>query len=133
MKNVFVVIVNMLLFFFLADVLGNIMNIADGTLFGKILVGLIFGVVIMLIPNILKFFKLPVTNASSFLLGIIVTFAFFLIANMAKLITISTGSLSFGIAFLPPISLPNATMTIVFLSILATALSIGLEMLNKKK
>lgn len=138
MKNIFTVVLNMLLFFFIVGVLSPAITvkgfIAGTSVLNSVIIGLIFGIFMMLIPNILKFFKLPINNGSLFLMGIIVSFAFFFLGiYLFNFISVNATSVDLGVPLLTSIRLQDRTVALVFLSIVSTALSIGMEVLNKKK
>ncbi len=135
MKTVFIVLLNMLLFFFLVGIFGNALQVSRGTLIDKVIVGLIFGIFMAMIPSMLKFFKLPVSGGSLLLMGIIVSFVFFFLGMyIFNFIVISPkSSITFGIPFIDPINLPDRTFTLVFLSLVAAFSSIGLQLMEKGK
>ncbi len=136
MRNLYVLIRNMLLFFFLVVVFSGPLLIRNGTFLDKLLVGLLFGLFMMLIPNVLKFFKLPVNNGSLLLMGVIVAFLFFFVAlynPFLPLITVVGGNVDLGLGFIQPIKLQDKTVALVFLSLVSAVISIGLEILSKKK
>ena len=134
MRNIYVLIRNMLLFFFLVVVFSGPLLIRNGTFLDKLLVGLLFGLFMMLIPNILKFFKLPVNSGSLILMGVIVAFVFYFVAlYVFNFITVVGGSVDLGLGFIEPIKLQDKTVALVFLSLVSALASIGLEILGKKK
>lgn len=72
---------NALVFFFFANVFSGIQlgRGGDEVVISQIIVSLIFGIVIGLIPNILKFFKIQVTVMTSILLALVLIFIFFFV------------------------------------------------------
>lgn len=134
MRNIYVLIRNMLLFFFLVVVFSGPLLIRNGTFLDKLLVGLLFGLFMMLIPNILKFFKLPVNSGTLILMGVITAFVFYFVAlYVFNFITVVGGSVDLGLGFIDPIKLQDKTVALVFLSLVSAVFSIGLEILGKKK
>ncbi|MEP7104162.1 MAG: hypothetical protein ABI721_05655 [Candidatus Dojkabacteria bacterium] len=140
MHKVFVVILNMLIFFFLVVILspniqvGSVFGIPANSVMNSILVGLIFGVFIMLIPNLLKFLKLPESAGSMLLMGVIVCFIFFFVGiYLFGFVGVNNQSVNLGLPFLSPIVLQDRTVALVFLSIVSALVSTGMEILSKKK
>jgi len=134
MRTVYVILRNMLLFFFLVVIFGGALRINRGSVLDELIVALVFGIFMAVIPNILKFFKLPVNAGSLILMGIIVSFVFFFVGlYVFNFITITGQNIVLGISFLDPIVLRDKTFTLVILSLVAAALSIGLEIMSTKK
>ncbi|MFS8130460.1 MAG: hypothetical protein ACMG57_00625 [Candidatus Dojkabacteria bacterium] len=140
MQKIFTVILNMLIFFFLVVVLspniqvGSVFGIAPNSVVNSVLVGIIYGIFIMLIPNFLKFLKLPVNGGSMILMGIIVSFIFFFVGiYIFGFVGVNNQPVNLGLALVSPIILQDRTVALVFLSIVSALVSIGMEMLNKKK
>lgn len=134
MRNVYVTLRNMMLFFFLVVVFGGALRINNGRVLDEIIVALVFGIFMSLIPNILKFFKLPVNPGSLILMGVIVSFVFFFVGlYLFSFINITGQSIVLGISFIDPIVLPDKTFTLVILSVVAAVFSIGLELMSQKK
>lgn len=135
MRNIYVILLNMLIFFFLVGVLNPAIGVTgNNSVVSKILVGLLFGVFMMLIPNVLKFLKLPVNGGSMLLMGIIVSFLFyFLSIYLFQLIIVQAANINLGIPLVGPIVLGDRTVALVFLSLVSAVLSIGLDAIGKKK
>lgn len=76
MSKLYTIIINTLLFFFIVTVVNGVV-ISGGTVVGKTLAGLVFGLLIMLVPLVLKFFKITVNAASQLLLATLISFLFF--------------------------------------------------------
>jgi len=133
MKNVYVTLRNMMLFFFLVVIFGGALRINNGKVLDEIIVALVFGVFMSFIPNILKFLKLPVNPGSMILMGVIVSFVFFFVGlYLFNFINIIGQTIVLGISFLDPIVLPDKTFTLVVLSLVAAIFSIGLELMSQK-
>src|SRR5690606_4983292 len=101
MRQLFSVLLNLLIFFFLIGIFGSAISVVGGnTVLNKVLVGLLFGVFMMLVPNILKFFKLPVNGGSQLLMGILVSFVFyFLSLYILNFIMITGSRIDLGLSF----------------------------------
>lgn len=140
MQKVFTVILNMLIFFFLVVVLspniqvGSVFGIASNSVINSILVGLIYGTLIMLVPNFLKFLKLPDNGGAMVLMGVIVSFIFFFVGiYVFGFVGVNYQPVDLGISTVSPIFLKDRTVALVFLSIVSAVVSVGMGMLNKRK
>lgn len=135
MRNLYIVFRNVLVFCFVIVVFGASNILKDNSVASILGVGIVFGVSMMLVPNILKFFKLPVNNGSHFLMSIIISFLFFFIGlyifNFLKIP--SGGSIDFGISFIPPLKLQDRTVALVILSLFTTITSSLLDYLGRQK
>ncbi|MEO6728678.1 MAG: hypothetical protein ABIM99_02025 [Candidatus Dojkabacteria bacterium] len=140
MQKVFTVILNMLIFFFLVVILspnivvGSVFGIAANSVVNSILIGLIYGVLIMLVPNFLKFLKLPDNGGAMILMGIIVSFIFFFVGlYIFGFVGVNNQPVNLGLALVSPIILQDRTVALVFLSVVSAVVSIGMGMLNRNK
>ena len=140
MQKIFTVILNMLIFFFLVVVLspniqvGSVFGIAANSVVNSVLVGLIYGLLIMLVPNFLKFLKLPDNGGAMILMGIIVSFIFFFVGiYIFGFVGVNYQPVNLGLALVSPIILQDRTVALVFLSVVSAVVSIGMGMLNKRK
>ena len=140
MHKVFTVILNMLIFFFLVVVLspniqvGSVFGIPANSVVNSVLVGLIYGILIMLVPNFLKFIKLPDNGGAMVLMAIIVSFLFFFVGiYIFGFVGVNNQPVNLGITLVGPILLQDRTVALVFLSIVSAVVSVGMGMLNKKK
>lgn len=126
---------NALLFYFIVTVFSGGIRIAGGSnLLLNIIAGLIFGALMASIPAMLKFFKLPVTNASFLLMCLVVTFIFYflLFSGFLGLGSIAPTTINFGFAG-AVVVLVGQVQTMVAATI-ATALGVvGMEALSGKK
>lgn len=132
MKFIYTTVINALLFFFMVNIFNGI-RIGDGTVAVTIVAGLVFGVFIAAIPTILKFFKLPVTSASTFLVALIVIFIFLFLLYSQFL---GMGSLTGTNVLLASggarINL-GAVQTMVAATVFTSLAVLGLEALSKQK
>lgn len=134
MRTVYLTLVNMLLFFFIAEIFGGALLINRGEVIDKIVVGIIFGFFMAMVPHILKFFKLPVNGGSLFLMSLIVAFLFFFLGlYIFNFITITGKSIALGISLLDPIVLPDRTFALVTLTLVTALSSVGLSVIDKRK
>jgi hypothetical protein len=130
MKNLYVVIVNALLFFFIVQIVNGI-RISNGTVISTIFVGLLFGLTMMMVPIILRFFKISVTTGSRMLLALVLSFLFFFLIHtgFASIGKITGSTINFGIG--DPIKLAGSLETLMVASIVSALSSIGLQRLSE--
>lgn len=131
MKNIYIVIVNALLFFFVATIIDGI-RIANGSVLSKILLGLAFGLLVMLVPTILKFFKISVTTGSKMLLTLVLTFLFFFLLHtgFGGFASITASTIDLGIGS-DPIRLPGSLETLMVAALTSALASVGLQRLSE--
>lgn len=131
MKDVYVILRNMLLFFFLVAIFDGTIVVMENTVVDKTLVGLGFGLVMMLLPNMLKFFKLPVNNGSMLLLGVIVSFAFYFVGlYLMDFVAITGNYVNLGISDIN-IKFEDRTVALVVLSVTSALASVFLDTMSK--
>jgi len=125
----------MLVFFFLITVFGAGNILRDSSLANTIGIGLVYGILMMLIPNILKFLKLPVNTGSLILMAILISFLFFFTGlYILGIFTVPAGGvIDFGIAFISPLVMADRTVALVVLTIFSALASVGLEVLSKAR
>ena len=136
MKRIFVILLNLLVFFFVMNIFTPTIQVQGISGFtqtiNSIVVGLIYGICMMMVPNILKFFKLSVQTSSMYLMSIFVSFLFFFISRyFFNLINLGTGNITIIPGII--ISLPDQTVTIVFLSIITAIFSVSMLKLSGNK
>ncbi len=136
MKKFFVVLLNMLVFFFVMNIFAPTIQVKGIPGFtqniNSILVGLLYGFFMMLVPNILKFFKLGVQTSAIYLMSVLVSFIFFFASKyLLNLINLGQGN----ITIIPgmTITLLDQTVTIVFLSIFTSIFSVSMIKLSSSK
>ncbi len=131
MKNLYVVLVNTLLFFFIATVIDGI-SISGGTVLSIVLVGVIFGVLMMLIPAILKFFKISVNTGSRMLMALVMSFLFFFLlhSGFGGIATITGSSIDLGLGS-APIKLAGSLETLMVAALTTALASVGLQRLSE--
>lgn len=133
MYYVYVTLRNMLLFFFLVSVFSGTILVRDNTVFDKVLVGVIFGIVMAALPAMLKFFKLPLNTGTLLLVGTIASFLFFFFGlYVIEFITITGGTVDVGISDLD-FTFEDRTVALVVLSAIAAVFSVILETLSEAK
>lgn len=133
MRELYVTLRNMLLFFFIVAVFSGTIVVRDNTVVDKILVGLAFGAVMASLPMLLKFFKLPVNTGSLLLVGIVFSFLFYFLGlYVIEFITITGGTVDFGVSDLD-YKFEDKTVALVVLSVTSAILSIVMESLSKQK
>jgi hypothetical protein len=131
MKNVYVVLVNTLLFFFIATIINGI-RITGGSVLSIILVGGLFGLLMMSVPLILRFFKISVTTGSRMLLALVLSFLFFffLHSGFMGIAKIVGSSIDLGIGG-GPIKLAGSLETLMVASLTAALASVGLQRMSE--
>lgn len=131
---VYVVIRNSLLFFFLISVFESGINISQG-LFGKIMLGVFFGLIMVSVPFLLGFFKMPDNFWAMMLLGIVLSFLYFFLlkSGFLGLVTFADRTvIDWGISGIAPLVLDDIS-TLVVISVTSALTSAGLDNLSGNK
>lgn len=136
MKKVFIVLLNMFIFFFIISALSPALKVnaipGFSGIINGVIVGLIYGVFILIVPNILKFFKISPKTGALYLMGVIVSFFFYFIMRyIFGLIQITGGN----VVLLPgfSVSLVDSTVAIVFISLFSAVVSISMQQMANSK
>ena len=129
MKNIYILIRNFLLFYFLEEIFNGI-SISQGLL-GKLFIAFIFGFVMMIVPNMLTFFKISVNAGSMFLMSLVLAFLFFfLLSNgLFGVARITSSSINLGLDGSPSLNL-DQTGTLMLVSIVSALLSVWLDKIS---
>lgn len=135
MHKLFLILLNLLIFFFLISIFDSTFSISgEATIVYKLLVGLAFAVLLSFSSNILKFFKIQINFASLFLVSFVIAFIFFFVAlYLLGLIYVNKSVIDFGLPFLVPIELSDRTMALVFLSVVSSFLSVLMQDLSDRR
>lgn len=135
MHKLFLILLNLLIFFFLISIFDSAFSISgEATIVYKLLVGLAFAVLLSFSSNILKFFKIQINFASLFLVSFVIAFIFFFVAlYLLGLIYVNKSVIDFGLPFLVPIELSDRTMALVFLSVVSSFLSVLMQDLSDRR
>lgn len=121
-----------MLIFFLVLVFFNGIS-AGGTLFSKLLISLVFGLILMLVPAILGFFKITVNAGSIFLLTLVLSLIFFFVLDTGFLGgSVGRTEIAFGLPGFSSLVL-DTTGTIVVVSIVSALMSALLDKLAGTK
>lgn len=135
-KNIEIIIVSLLLYWVVASNMPGI-SVDYGSV-GFFLVGILYGLLVVALPEILRFFKFPKNFWGRFLIGSGITLLFFMGLSMVNpsLVKISAGSLG-NIDFIwfsiPKIISLNSPLSVgAFLSVFLTLCSIILDLIKKK-
>lgn len=132
MRQLYIILRNLLVFFFIGELFSRVLIIGNGTFTDRFIAGVGYGLVMMLIPNIIKFFKQVPNNGSLILVGLIVSLIFFLFTSyIIGFIRISGNTIDFGNDLINPIKLADNTIALVYLSVTSAVLSIGLDILGR--
>ena len=133
MPKLYTVIVNALLFFFIISVFNGV-QLTSGTLLAKVFVSVIFGVLIMLIPNVLGILKINDSTGARLLVSLVISFLFFFVlyAQVGNLARVTASSIDLGFGPGSVISLPGAVETLIAAAVLSAFASAGLQSLSKK-
>ena len=131
LRKVYVVIVNALLFFYIIAVVNGV-RIRDGSLAAVILAALLFGVLMVSIVFILKFFKIIVNVSSKLLVSVVLSFIFFFLLYNGILGIGSIGSsvIDFGLGS-GSIWRLDQVGTLIAVSIASGVASAALDWLSK--
>ena len=135
-KRIFIIIINLLLFWAFVDAMPGISTNGERAM-NYIFPGLVFGFLMLILPDLLSFFKFPKNFWGKFLIGSILTLMWLGLLN-----AVFTGFLTFGpskvgyidmVLFTIPtlFTLPNALAVIFVGSLLLNICSIILFNLSK--
>jgi uncharacterized membrane protein YvlD (DUF360 family) len=124
---------NALLFFFFVTAINGIKIAGSSNLLSSVVAGLIFGAFIAGIPTVLKFFKLPVTYASTFLLALIFSFIFFflLYSGVGGFGSVTRSEINLGIGTAPIVL--SAIQTLVVSTVVTSLSVVGFQILSRRK
>ncbi len=131
LKKAYIVIVNALLFFFLVSVVNGV-QINSGNVWTKSLIGALFGILMLLVPNLLQFFKISVNMWSRLLLSIVMSFIFFffLYSGIGQISSFGPTVIDLGIGG-ALITIADGLGTLVFVSVLSALASVGINRLSQ--
>lgn len=134
-KNINRFVYNAMAFWIIADIMpGLVMPHGVGS---KLIDGILFAGVMVIMPYILNFFKFPVNFWGKFLIGTILTTTYLYLLDLLfpKLLDVTTGYIGGGdfllFSFPILITLPNAILVIVISAIILVLCSIILDRLNR--
>lgn len=135
MRKLFTILINLLIFFFLLGIFNNAFSIVGGdTVVNKLIIGLIFAVLMAIVPNIIKFFKVEVNTASTFLVSLLLSFIFYYLSiYILGLISVNLTTIDLGISFIHPIDLKDRTVALLFLTAVSTLFSVLMEDLRDRR
>lgn len=133
MKNLYTVLVNALLFFFIISVVNGV-QLYNGSLLARVVVSLVFGLVIMVIPSILKALKINDSTGARLLLTLVLSFVFFFVlySGVGGIARIVGSTIDLGLGAGSIIVLPGALETLIAVAVLSALASAGLQSLEKK-
>ena len=130
MKDSYRFVRNTILFYFIAILIG--VNLTLPTSFAeKLLVGMLFGVATTLIPHILKFFKLPVNEGSTFLMGMILAFIYFFGASYIFELVRFTSQSPDILSFLGIKATVDNLTSIVYITLISAIVLVAFDSLEK--
>jgi len=130
MKDLYLVVRNTIIFYFIIILAGSTLNL-PASFAEKIFLGVSFGVVITLIPHILKFFKLPVNSGSILLLCIIISFIFFVAMSYIFGLIQFTNRLPDLFLFFGVNITVDRLMSIVYMTLISSLVVVGFDSLEK--
>ena len=134
-KTIHVILRNLFVFVFVAATVDGI-NVRGGA-FGYVLLGLVFAVAMMLVPTIIRFFKLPVNFAAVVLVGTLMSILIFFSFRYLVLGCVDFGSTVVGGDvegfFNLPILRLDALGTVIYGAVLASLLSAIMHETSKKE
>lgn len=131
MKKLHQFFIALTIFYSILYIFTNIIRIENqDSILNKLIIGTSFAILITLVPNFLKFFKLPVNTGSLFLITLTISFIFFILSvNILNLISIIPGKID-QIIFL---EIRDETIGIALISFATSFLSVLIEKLNNKR
>lgn len=132
MKELYLILRNSAVFFLITTLFGNSILLPTDLIY-KLMLALGFGVMIFAIPFTLKFFKIPVNNASELLLGGIFCFVYFLIVGLILEIITFTGNTPEIFKLIGVVTVAEQTINLVYITIVSSIVAIGIDMLYKAR
>lgn len=134
MRAVYEVVINALVFFFIVTVFNGVQLNGSSTLLAKIVAAIIFGLVMLAVPNILKAMKIPDTTGARLLLGLVLSFAFFFIlyTGVGSVATIGGSTIDLGLGPSSIIKLAGSLETLIAVSIATAFTSAGIYALSRR-
>lgn len=132
MRNLYVAFRNALVYVFVITLFGTSFLLREVTNANLVGTALIYGIIIMLTPNILKFFKLPVNSGSTIMLNLLLSFLYFFagiyIFGVFEVVTGRSVDL-----IINAVLIADRTMALVFLSISTTLVSTVMDILSDSR
>lgn len=132
MKEMYLILRNSSVFFLVTTLFGTSILLPSDLIY-KLMLALVFGVMIYAIPFTLKFFKIPVNNASELLLGAIFCFIYFLVVGLILEIITFTGNTPEIFKLIGITTVAEQTINLVYLTIVSSIVAIGIDMLYKAR
>ncbi len=134
MRNLFNLLLGILLFYFIASLFAVILQFDGGNSFDNIfLPSLMFGILVAALPAILSFFKIRETTGALLLGGFVVNFLFYFVGYyLIKFFDIVNGRVVFGFDFIS-INVNDKTLGLILISLVSAGLSVILQILADRK
>lgn len=134
MKHLYTGILNVLIFFFITDLFSPIITIGNGTFYEKFIYSVVFAVLMYVAPHILLFVKVSLTEVSEFIIqAVLASLFFFLGFYIFGFIEISSAFFDSKVPIMQPINFGDKSVALIVIGSLAAAISIGVQMLGKKR
>lgn len=133
MQFVYRTILNALIFYFIVNLFSPGIAIAGGSNLGmNLLCGLLFGMLMAVVPFVLGFFKLPNSTAAEMLLSLVIIFGFFFLLSIgfAGLGQIRPTVISLGAGF--TFNFPTVMQTVVGATATTALIVVGMENLRRR-
>ena len=133
MKFLYIYLRSLFLFYFVASLFNPVLKAGTNSFSDLIVSGLIFGLLLALLPQLLSFMKIKENNGALFLGGIVLVFAFYFVSHYAfKLFTIAASKQEVqvwkGVGF----TIDDQTLALILISVVSAGLSVIMQVLQKK-
>ncbi|MDQ6985475.1 MAG: hypothetical protein Q9M91_04920 [Candidatus Dojkabacteria bacterium] len=133
MKYIYITLRNTFLFFFISALFARVLLSGNNEFVDILIGGLLFGIVMALMPNILQFMKIKESAWSLILLGIVITFIFFFVGHYVfDFFTISAGDVVLS-SKTKLFSVSDQTFGLILISMISSISSVILYILGKQK
>jgi hypothetical protein len=131
LKKAYIVIVNALLFFFIVSIVNGVV-INAGNVWTKTVIGVLFGLLMLIVPNLLQFFKISVNMWSRLLLSIVLAFVFFFVlySGIGGLASFGPTLIDVGLGG-ALIKIADGLGTLVFVTLVTALGSVGIHRLSQ--
>ncbi len=135
MKGVFNVLVGVLVFYFIGYTFSNVITFAaPGGFQGVFLAGLVFGILVALIPTLLGFLKIKETTGALILGGVVLNFAFYFVGYyLLNMFTIKSSGVVAVFHNSLTIAMNDKVLVLIVMSLFSSIMVVLVQTLSKKK
>ena len=134
MKHIYNTLLGLMVFYFISKIFGGVMDFSDWNGFdGIFLSGLLFGVVVAILPAVLGFFKIKENNGALLLGGIVVNFFYYFLGYyLFKLFTVTdSGKVRFFHDSLI-LTLDDKVIILILISLISSVVIVSFQSMAKK-